>query len=149
MKGTDNFQELWKRRKEIQIPVIGKIPVIDLPDLIKSKKTQRDKDWLMIKRLIESDIYRSSDNPSREKIKFWLNECKTPELLISFSSKYKDITLQLIKNRPLLKYAIEANIEKVKELLIKEEKKERELDKQYWDPLKAELETWRLKRNKK
>jgi hypothetical protein len=33
----------------------GPIEVLSLPDLVTAKKTQRDKDWPMITRLVEAD----------------------------------------------------------------------------------------------
>ena len=81
MRGVDSFPELWKRREEIELPEIGKVAVMGLSDLVKAKKTQRDKDWPMIRRMIEADIYKSSDDPSPDKVCFWLTECRTPELL--------------------------------------------------------------------
>ena len=41
MRGVDAFHELWKRRKEVEVPEIGRIVLIGLSDLVKSKKTQK------------------------------------------------------------------------------------------------------------
>jgi hypothetical protein len=143
MRGLDPFPELWERREDVELPEIGKVAVMGLPDLVKAKKTQRDKDWPMIRRLIESDIYRESSDPSQEKISFWLTECRTPELLISLAARYPDVASRIVPNRPLLRYAMEGKLDMIQELLRKEEEREREIDKQYWTPLKAELEKWR------
>lgn len=113
----DSFSELWERRVEIELPEIGKVAVIGLHDLVKAKKTQRDKDWPMIRRLIEADIYNASDNPSQEKVCFWLAECRTPELLISLSSRYPDIVSSMVLNRPLLRSAIEGNRKEIQKFL--------------------------------
>lgn len=48
--------------------------------------------------------------------------------------------------RPLLKLAFDGNREEIQKLLWEEEEKEREIDRHYWAPLKAELETWRHNR---
>ncbi len=143
MRGVDSFPELWKRREEIELPGIGQIAVIGLSDLVKAKKTQKDKDWPMIRRLIEADIYRAPDEPSEDKICFWFAECRTPELLISLSAKYPKIATRMSANRPLLRSAIQGNREEVQSLLKDEEDREREADRQYWMPLKKELEEWR------
>ncbi len=145
MRGVAPFNELWERRDEIHISGVGKIPVIGLSDLVKAKKTQRDKDWPMIRRLIESDIFNASNKPSREKICFWLAECRTPELLISLAAGHPDLASNMLQDRPLLRYAIDANSEEIQRLLKDEEYKERDMDRQYWQPLKAELEAWRHK----
>ncbi len=143
MRGVASFPELWERREDIELPGIGKVAVMSLPDLVKTKKTQRDKDWPMIRRLIEADMYNASSNPSEEKVRFWLSECRTPELLISLCDKYPDIASRMITNRPLLKAAIEGNQGKIQRLLRDEEDRERKLDRQYWNPLRVELEAWR------
>ncbi len=143
MRGVDPFPELWKRREDIELPQIGKVAVMGLVDLVKAKKTQRDKDWPMIRRLIEADIYKRSTHPSREKICFWLAECRTPELLVSLATKYPKITSNMVMTRPLLRAALNSNQEEVQKLLRDEEDKERVLDQQYWAPLKAEIEKWR------
>jgi hypothetical protein len=148
MRGVDPFPELWKRREEIELPGIGKVAIIGLFDLVKSKKTQRDKDWPMIRRLIEADIHRAPNNPSEDKICSWLSECRTPELLILLSAKYPKIAVRLSIKRPLLHSVIQGNLEKVQSLLKNEEEKEREADRQYWMPLKKELEEWRHNKGK-
>ncbi len=149
MRGVDTFAELWIRREEIELSGIGKVAAIGLPDLVKAKKTQRDKDWPMIRRLIEADIYKTTVNPSQDKLCFWFAECRTPELLISLAAKYPDIVSSMVTGRPLLRYAIEGNQEKTQSLLRDEEDRERDLDRQYWAPLKTELEAWRFERRKK
>lgn len=143
MRGVESFANLWKCREEIELPDIGKVAVLGLIDLVKSKKTQRDKDWPMIRRLVEADIYRNFSNPTDDRIYFWLSECRTPELLISLSTKYPDKCLLMADTRPLLKAAIKGDIKQTQILLREEEDKERELDRQYWNPLKKELEVWR------
>ena len=142
----DTFPELWERREEIELPQIGKVALMGLSDLVKAKKTQLDKDWPMIRRLIESDIFNTSADPSLSQIDFWLAECRTPELLISLASKYPDQASCIAIRRPLLNYAIGENREEIQKLLREEEDRERELDRQYWAPLKAELEAWRHNR---
>lgn len=143
MRGVDSFAVLWERREEINLSEVGKIAVMGLSDLVKSKKTQRDKDWPMIRRLIESDIYNEPENPLDDKIRFWLTECRTPELLVSLTAKYPEIASSMAVIRPLLKSAIEDNHEEINKLLRAEEDKEREIDQRYWKPLRAELESWR------
>ncbi len=130
---------------------VGKTTVASLIiyHLIKAKKTQRDKDWSMIRRLIEADIYKTGKKYSKEKIRFWFSECRTVELLISLASKHNDIALSICNSRTLLKYAMLSDEKKLQKALHVEEEREKELDKQYWAPLKAELEIWRHERAKK
>ena len=147
MRGVDSFHELWKRRQEIELPGTGKVRVIGLADLVKTKKTQRDKDWPMIRRLIEADIYKAPDDPPEDKTCFWLTECRTPELLVFLAEKYPKIASRISTNRPLLYPAIQGNMEDVRALLRDEEEREREADRYYWKPLRKELEKWRSRRD--
>lgn len=142
MRGCDPFETLWARRKIVNIAKQIKINVVSLQDLVQSKKTRKDKDWLMLKRLVEIDILNTK-KPTLSNIKWWLTECRTPELLIQLSEKYPRVIKQCLKKRALLKYAIRKNPRKLSSLLLKEENAEREKDKLYWSPLIKELEILR------
>jgi len=146
MRGVDSFPELWRRRRKIQLPDIGEVPVIGLADLVKTKKTQRDKDWPMIRRLIEADIYNAPEDPTDNDIYFWFAECRTPDLLVLLAAKYPEIAAEMSKERPLLSDAISGNHEELQRLLRDEEDREREADRLYWEPLKRQLEEWRLRK---
>ena len=50
MRGVDSFSKLWRRRTTIELPDGTKCDLLSLPDLVQAKKTQRDKDWPMIRR---------------------------------------------------------------------------------------------------
>lgn len=99
------------------MPGIGKLPVIGLSDLVKAKKTQKDKDWPMIRRLIEADIYKAPDDPAEDKICFWFTECRTPESLILLAEKYPEIASRMSANRPLLRSAIKSSREELQRLI--------------------------------
>jgi hypothetical protein len=143
MRGVDDFSEVWNRKKEIPVPGIGNIPVMGLSDLVQSKKTQRDKDWPMIRRLVESDFFNTPDPPPAEQIRFWLMECRTPDLLITLREKFKSQANNLLTLRPLLAQALSGQEEVIRVLLKEEEEHERKLDQEYWAPLRRELEIWR------
>ena len=143
MRGCDDFEIIWNRRTILDMPEVGLVNVISLQDLVRSKKTQRDKDWLMIKRLVENDFAINKDNPSDEKIKWWLIESRTPENIINLCSKYPALVRDLMPIRPLLSAAISADRQDLELKLILEEKLERQNDTAYWAPLKKELESLR------
>jgi hypothetical protein len=42
MRGVASFPIVWRNRNEVQLPEIGKIAVMGLEDLVRSKKTQRE-----------------------------------------------------------------------------------------------------------
>ena len=56
LRGVDDFEKLWQRRHTIQSDDGAEYHLMSLPDLVKAKKTQRDKDWPMIRP-------RSCDHP--------------------------------------------------------------------------------------
>jgi hypothetical protein len=143
MRGVDDFSEVWSRRNEFLVLEIGNIPVMGLSDLVRSKKTQRDKDWPMIRRLVEADFLKTTDPPSAEQIRFWLMECRTPNLLITLQTKFQTQAVKLLDQRPLLAQALPGQGEVIRDLLNKEEERERKLDEAYWAPLRKELELWR------
>lgn len=147
LRGCSSFNVLWKRRKIYKGLKNIKINVISLKDLVQSKKTQRDKDWFMINRLMEVDIL-NAEKTSSNKISWWFAECRSPELLIELAQRYPDICKNISGKRPLLMYAMKEESKKIKRTLLKEEETERKLDKKYWDPLKKELEQLRHSRVK-
>ncbi|MFC1496723.1 hypothetical protein ACFL52_04835 [Candidatus Margulisiibacteriota bacterium] len=144
MRGCDKFKELWKRRNRINLGFGHEIDVIGLSDLVKSKKTQRDKDWFMLKRLVENDILLNMDsNPPREKVKWWLLECRNPKTLFDLAKKYPDAATKCIKKRRLISAAIRSDFDNLSIKLKKEEMVERKKDIKYWRPLRKELEKLR------
>ena len=119
---------------------------MSLPDLVEAKKTQRDKDWPMLRRLVEVNYFANRENPTREQISFWFLELRTPELLIELTTGQGRLPMKLIRKRPLLKLARPGNELELATALYEEEEREREADRQYWVPLKKELEELRHRR---
>src|SRR6185503_7901318 len=98
-----------------------------------------DKDWPMLRRLIEVNYFENRENPTREQIRFWFLELRTPALLIELVRSQGRIPADLCHKRPLLKLAITGNNSSLADALLAEEQREREADRQYWAPLKKEL----------
>ncbi len=142
MRGVDAFEELWKRRTQFVLPEGGSVELLSLPDLVRSKKTQRDKDWPMIRRLIEAN-YVNAENPSDEQIEFWLMESRTPRMLVELAQRYREQAESLIPSRPLLANACTGEESSVENDLEEEQKLEREADRRYWKLLFQELEELR------
>jgi len=140
MRGAEPFPQLWRRRKEIRLAGVGPVEIVSLPDLVTIKKTQRDKDWPMVRRLVEADI--ATSRPTAARVEFWLRECRTPALLIELIRKYPAQARRIPRTRPALSLD-EAGMVRA---LRQEEEHEREADRRYWAPLRAELERWRLQR---
>jgi len=143
MRGVDAFDKLWRRRTTIELPDGTKCDLLSLPDLVQAKKTQRDKDWPMIRRLVEAHYFQNQRKPKLAQIRFWFQELRTPELLVELARRYPAMCRRLAKERPLLAHANDRAVDILEQALLAEESAERALDRQYWLPLKAELEKLR------
>jgi hypothetical protein len=143
MRGVDSFAKLWERRTTLQIPGGEKCDLLSLPDLIQAKKTQRDKDWPMIRRLVEASFFENRRKPSPAQIRFWLAEFRTPQLLIEIARKNPVVAKKLVAKRPLLRLASAGEAGKLEKELAAEELTERENDRRYWLPLKKTLDKLR------
>jgi len=143
MRGVDAFPKLWRRRTAIELPDGTRCDLLSLPDLVQAKKTQRDKDWPMIRRLVEAHYFQNNTKPNTTQICFWLQELRTPQLLVEAAQRHTLLCRRLISKRSLLAHAVLGDMKTLERELTAEESAEREQDRQYWLPLKAELEKLR------
>ena len=143
MRGVAPFERLWKRRTTLVLPGNATVHVLSLPDLVAAKKTQRDKDWPVIRRLVEAHYFEHRRDPNRARIAFWLTELRTPEVIVEVARQHKRAWRRLASSRSLLAFALSADLESVNRELAKEETAERDEDRRYWSPLRKELETLR------
>lgn len=134
LRGVDEFETLWQRRTTI-VETGLEIDLLSLPDLVRAKKTQRDKDWVMIRRLLEAHYFARSASPGPEVIAFWLREMRTASLLIDIADQFPDTCRTLLGERPLLQAALAHDESQLETLLHDEEQREREADRAYWAPL--------------
>ena len=146
MRSCDPFAALWARRRRLRLPRVGPIPVLDLPDLVRAKKTQRDKDWPMIRRLVEADYLNRPARPSARQIGFWLREARTPDLLRQLVENYAGAAKRAAQGRAAVRQAVAGDLVKVARALRDEEDQARAEDRAYWEPLRAELFHWRQQR---
>ena len=77
LRGTDEFDSLWLRRTTILVDG-GEIDLLSLPDLVKAKKTQRDKDWPMIRRLVEQIYLIDPAERTDTQVEFLFLELRSP-----------------------------------------------------------------------
>lgn len=84
--------------------------------------------------------------PSVLRVRFWLRELRTPELLVEAARRWPKARAALEKRRPLLRLARVGGQARLADALAAEEKRERRADALYWAPLKAEIEALRLER---
>lgn len=145
LRNAPSFNELWKRRTTVAVDAGESYEIISLPDLVRIKKTQRDKDWLMLRRLVEAHYFGRPHKPGAGKLDFWLKEMRTPELLVDLAKKYPKQTSHAARRRPLLVYALKGDELGLDAALKKEEGTERQADRRYWLPLKKDLERLRHK----
>jgi hypothetical protein len=146
MRGVEAFAKLWPRRSTLLAEDGTSYQLMSLPDLVKAKKTQRDKDWPMIRRLVEADYFKHREQPKQQQLRFWFLELRTPELLIELAAAHPELCRKLTRQRSLLKLAASVEENDLLEALSEEERLEREADREYWMPLKSELE--RLRRTR-
>src|SRR5207249_819240 len=147
MRGVDPFPGIWQRRTVMELPDGTKCDLLSLPDLVQAKKTQRDKDWPMIRRLVEAHYFENRDRATVAQVKFWLRELRTPELLIEVAQSNPVICRRLTRTRPLLGHAAVGKLAKVESALLAEERAMREKDRRYWAPLREELQ--QIRRNRR
>ena len=142
IRGLPDFTVLWDRRTTLE--TTGEtIDVLSLPDLVVAKKTQRDKDWPMITRLVEAHYAQHFDTTDENVIRFWLRELRSPAILIDVALSSPKVCQSLFHERPLLQHAAAGSEELLRVALREEENAEREADRHYWAPLKSELEQLR------
>ena len=144
MRGVESFDRLWARRVRVRLPDVGEVALLSLRDLVRAKKTQRDKDWPMIRRLIEADVERGGSTPAPDQVRWWLEECRTPELLADLVVRFRSLARRV--SRAAVRIILRGETESVRRALRREEDLERAADRRYWRPLQAELERWRLSR---
>ncbi|MEP0821814.1 MAG: hypothetical protein HRF44_03105 [Ignavibacterium sp.] len=142
MRGVESFERLWERRVRVDFSPGEGVDLLSLADLVRSKKTQRDKDWPMIRRLVEAD-YLSQKEHSAEKVRFWLLESRTPRMLMELARQAQALAGELSSVRPLLVAALKGDEHALEEGLAAEQQQVREIDRAYWEPLRQELEELR------
>ena len=149
MRGCGSFNALWEERATIQDAEGFVYEVLGIEDLVKAKKTQRDKDWPMIRRLVDSHYDQNRDESNADQVRFWLRESRTPEVLIQVAAEHPDLLKEMIKERPLLVETIGASRTALRQELAKEQLREKDADQQYWRPLMKELEAMRLAKRRR
>jgi len=146
IRGVGAFGTLWRRRTTVALPDGFLIDVLSLPDLVRAKKTQRDKDWPMLRRLVEAHYFQNQGRPTSSEMRFWMLELRSPDLLVEAARRFPAPCKRMVRQRPLLEYAMRGDAECLETALQEEEAREREADRLYWQPLRAELEQLRRRR---
>ena len=145
MRGVAPFDELWERRTTIALadassPEEILVDLMSLGDLVQAKKTQRDKDWPMLRRLVDASYAAARDTAVLdEQIDFWLAELRSPEFLAEAVVEYPARAVQ--SPRPAVIAA--RGDGDIAAALASEQATEMATDRAYWAPLRRELEALR------
>jgi len=140
----DSFGSLWERRTTFVDEEGNEFNLLSVPDLVRSKKTARNKDWPVIELLVNIHIHENSAAPKPEWIRFWLSECRTPVQLVALARHFCTQTRELTSIRPLLRHALSGDEAALIPELDAEMRAEQALDRAYWEPVRRELEAMRL-----
>ena len=143
LRGPTDFEALWSRRFTLTAERGDVFELLNIDDLVQAKKTQRDKDWPMISLLVETHYFAFATEPTPERVIFWLRETRTPERLIELAGRFPEDCRRLSGERPLLAKAQAENIDDLRHEIMEEELRGRQHDREYWAPLKAEMEGFR------
>ena len=145
MRGVAPFDELWARRTTITLPDEARsadvtMELMALEDLVAAKKTQRDKDWPMLRRLVDAsyDSARDAEATSAQAT-FWLSELRSPEFLREAVERFPLDAAR--SERPAVVAVMTGG--DVANALALEQSAEMAADRAYWEPLRRELESLR------
>jgi len=100
----------------------------------------------MIRRLVEAHYFEHRANPTPAQVRFWLEELRTPEILMEVARGHARLCRRLATQRPVLAAASlisGGSRQAVERVLLAEETAERARDRRYWSPLRAELQRLR------
>ena len=145
LRGLPAFEDLWQRRTSIEV-VGEEVNLLGLEDLVNAKKTQQDKDWPMIRRLVEQNYFVNIGSKDPKRIEFWLQELRTPELLSDIVKAHPATVQAVASSRPVIQVALNSDLSAISQALEEEENEVRRQDRLYWEPLKRELEDFRRKK---
>ena len=97
----------------------------------------------MVSLLVETHYFAFAAEPTPERIAFWLREARTPERLVELAGRFPEDCRRLSDERSLLVTALNGNFDGLRRELMEEELRDRQRDREYWLPLRAEIEGFR------
>ena len=144
LRGLPDFAVLWDRRTVFADADGTLFNLLSVPDLVAAKKTQRSKDWPVIELLVAIHYRENGGTPQPDWVNFWLREARAPELLVELARRFPAEAGALMDARPLLRQARAGDLVSLRPALDAEVRAEQDKDRAYWEPLKRELEAFRL-----
>jgi hypothetical protein len=85
------------------------------------------------------NYFRFRAEATAARVDFWFRELRTPELLVECVRAFPGAAAVIGAGRAAVRAAIRGDRARIEELLAEEQARERELDRAYWEPLRAEL----------
>jgi hypothetical protein len=148
MRNVPDFETCWGRRTIATLDEVGEVDVLGLEDLVAAKKTRRDKDWPMIRRLVDVHYAEFANEPTDRRLAFWLRELRTPEALVDCVRRAPEAAQRMAGEREAVAVALQAAAHDgplwpIEVPLHEEEMRERQADEAYWRPLLEEQEALR------
>lgn len=148
MRGVPDFETCWARRTVVELDDVEQINVFGLEDLVYAKKTRRDKDWPMIRRLVDVHYRARANEPTAARVAFWLRELRTVDALLDLVRRSPVEARASASERAATACAVAVVAgalpeSSLHEALRIEEQREREADELWWQPLQQELEAMR------
>jgi hypothetical protein len=146
LRDLAEFAILWDRRTVVGDETGAEFHLLSIPDLVRAKKTQRSKDWPVIELLVDIHYRENGAAARADWIEFWLREARAPELLTALAARFPAETRALSATRPLLAHALVGDLDALRPALDAEVRAEQARDREYWAPLRRELEAMRRER---
>jgi len=143
LRAMPEFTSLWDRRTTLVDDDGVEYHLLCIPDLVQAKKTQRSKDWPVIELLVTIHHRQHASEATDDRVDFWLHEARTPELLVELCRQFPAQAAELTANRPLLRFARDQSLDDLRTALDAEVRAEQARDRDYWEPLRRELEQYR------
>ena len=143
LRSMPEFEVLWERRTTLVDNDGVEYHLLCIPDLVQAKKTQRSKDWPVIELLVTIHYREHASDATDDRVDFWLREARTPELLVELCQRFPSQAAELAPHRPLIRLAREQSLDDLRTALDAEVRAEQARDRDYWEPLRRELEQFR------
>lgn len=143
LRAMPEYRVLWDRRTTFVDGDGVEYHLLCIPDLVQAKKTQRSKDWPVIELLVTIHHREHANAATDDRVDFWLREARTPELLVELCRRFPTRAAELTACRPLIRLAQERSLDELRAALDAEVRAEQARDREYWEPLRRELEQFR------
>ena len=143
LRNLRDFATLWERRTTFGDDGGAEYHLLSLPDLVQTKKTQWSMDWPVIELLVTIHYRENGRTPRADWVEFWLCEARVAELLVELAARFPAETRALSSTRPLLAHALAGDLDALRPALDAEVRAMQAIDREYWAPLRRELEAMR------